>query len=431
MAQAALKTAAKLTLVFAGTVALFVLLLVCAALVPRSAIQGHMLETAEFLCERPAVFELVPGVKESTVDRYADSLLMSIVYFWDEEDPLGSVMRSSFYGDWTVRQNELLLESVANGRSPNQEYIRYWHGSGVILRPLHLICGLREIYILCAVVLCALVVWLMMVLHGSRMDVEAVGVCVTLAAVNLWFVPFCLEFVWVFLIAVAASAIAVPLAIKGKRELLAMLFMVVGMITAYLDFLTAETLTLTIPLLLVVRACDKESSCGRLWSFAVCCGVLWLLGYAGAWASKWALASVVLGKDAMPYVSGHIAERLDRNVGLDTAQYLWQTIERNVSLQYGSTVAVVLALTLLCVIAFMIAKGKLVRSKSVNWSRVMLFFAIGLVPYVRYLALHAHAWQHAGFTYRAQAATVLAVWLIMSEVFVRSRAEAGASGISA
>ncbi len=271
----------------------------------------------------------------------------------------------------------------------------------------------------------------MMVLHGSHMDAEAVGVCVALVTVNVWFVPFCLEFVWVFLIAIAASAIAVPLAIRGKRELLAMLFMVIGMITAYLDFLTAETLTLTIPLLLVVRASERESTAGGLWSFAVCCGMLWLLGYAGAWASKWALASVVLGKDAMPYVSGHIAERLDRNVGLDTAQYLWQTIERNVSLQYGSAVVVVLALTLLCVMAYLTAKGKLVRAESVNWSRVLLFFAIGLVPYVRYLALHAHAWQHAGFTYRAQAATVLAAWLILSEVFVRSRTDAGASEISA
>ena len=47
---------------------------------------------------------------------------------------------------------------------------------------------------------------------------------------------------------------------------------------------------------------------------------------------------------------------------------------------------------------------------------MILFGVLGLVPYVRYLVLHNHAWLHCFFTYRAQLATVLAVVMILEEM---------------
>ena len=81
-------------------------------------------------------------------------------------------------------------------------------------------------------------------------------------------------------------------------------------------------------------------------------------------------------------------------------------------LEYG-TLGVLVVLVL---VVFGSYVGYVYQKKSVCRDRVALFAALGLIPYVRYLVLHNHAWLHCFFTYRAQLATVLAAVMIVEEL---------------
>lgn len=106
----------------------------------------------------------------SKIDRYADSILLGIAYQYDEKQLLESVMSSAYYyTDWQ-NENNNLYDAVAQEYEANQQYMRYWQGSNVIVRPLLIFFTLKEIYVLNGIVLALLIVVLLGVLH-----VRAIG----------------------------------------------------------------------------------------------------------------------------------------------------------------------------------------------------------------------------------------------------------------
>ena len=398
---------------FSLTVALLTVLLVLSAMIPKSAIRENVLESARFLCDGPLFGTAVEGVEGSRIDRYADSILLGIAWQYDGERPLGSVMESSYYYTDDQNENQNLLDAVSKELPANQQYLRYWHGSIVFLRPLLCVFSLPQIYALNGVVLAALTIWLLAELFRKKAFVPAFGVGLGLVMTASWFVPLSLEYTWCYFVMLAGSILAVKLAFSEKWQHMGTFFLLSGMVTNYLDFLTTETLTLLIPLLLVLWL-RKEKTALRP---VVVKGVLaWGCGYVGMWITKWLLAALVMGENVIPFVINHVQERLGGNLGLSLGRYMTGAVLRNIRclfpLEYG-TLGVLIMLGL---VVFGSYAGYVHQKKSVHWDRVLLFALLGLVPYVRYLVLHNHAWLHCFFTYRAQLATVLAVVMILEEM---------------
>ena len=78
----------KYIAVFILTVAVATALLVAASLIPREAVKDNMTESAQFLMDGDLFGEKIKGVDGSTIDRYADSILLGIAYQYDSEHPL-------------------------------------------------------------------------------------------------------------------------------------------------------------------------------------------------------------------------------------------------------------------------------------------------------------------------------------------------------
>lgn len=399
--------------VFLGAVVFLTLLLVLSAMIPRAAIRENLLRSAQFLCDGPLFGTAVEGIEGSRIDRYADSILLGIAWQYDAERPLASAMASSYYYTEYQNENQNLLDAVSQNLPVNQQYLRYWHGSIVFLRPLLCVFTLPQIYALNGLVLAVLTIWLLAELCRKRAFVPVFGIVLGLVMTASWFVPLSLEYTWTYLVMLAGSIIAVKLAYNEKWQHMGLFFLLSGMVTNYLDFLTTETLTLLVPLLLVLWIGRRKSEPRP---FAVKAVLAWGCGYVGMWLSKWLLAAVVLGENVLPYVAGHVQERLGGDLGLGLGRYLAGALLRNVGclfpLEYG-TFGILAALAL---VVFGSYVGYVYQKKSLRWDRVALFTALGLVPYVRYLVLHNHAWLHCFFTYRAQLAAVLAVVMILEEM---------------
>ena len=144
--------------VFCIITVIFVISLLAATVIPRTAIQKNMQKSAEYLCGRKQFFSVIDDYYGSRIDRYADSILLGIAWQYDSEEPLKSVMKSAYYHVEHKNENENLLKAVKDGREANQQYLRYWHGSIAVVRPLMLIMSVKGIYILNGIILAGLAV---------------------------------------------------------------------------------------------------------------------------------------------------------------------------------------------------------------------------------------------------------------------------------
>ena len=409
----------KYIALFFITLAVLTGTLVLAAAIPQSAIKEKVRESAEYLCLSDPFIFIVDGVKGSEIDRYADSILLAIAYQYDAEKPLRSVMLSSYYSDRTKNETDNLLEAVTNEYAPNQQYLRYWHGSNAIVRPLLTVFNLKQIYVINGVVLALLTLWLTALLIRNKAYTPAVGVLVGLVATASWFVPLSLEYTWTYLLMLVISIVGVKSALRGKWGFIDALFLVSGMLTNYLDFLSTETITLTVPLLLILWfGAEKDGgfSGKNLIKTAGKAALAWGCGYIGIWVMKWLIASVVLCENVMPYVTAHIGERLGGDIGVGLVQYLSGAVWNNISCLFPFGYGIIGVLTSLALVLGAAYYGFVYRKENIDGKRISLYLFIGLVPYARYLVLHNHSYIHCFFTYRAQLATVLAIVMILREL---------------
>lgn len=413
------KSCFKYILVFLIVTVLLLGVLVLSAKIPKSAIKENMQESAIYLCEGELFGMVVENVNGSKIDRYADSILLAIAYQYDSDKPLTSVMWSSYYHTELYNENENLLAAVTYECEANQQYLRYWHGSNAIVRPLLTFFNLKEIYILNGVLLVLLIIGLFVILLKHKAYVPAVGIAFGLVLTSAWFVPFSLEYTWTYLLMLLASMVGIQLMFKKRYKAMSVFFLICGMVTNYLDFLTTETLTLTVPLLLMLWVEHKQNGQENTKKFFHITGkaaVAWGFGYVGMWMMKWLIASIVLSENVMPYVSEHIGERIGGDLGIGLLQYIFGAIWNNIKCLFPFEYGVIGAFTGIALVIIPVYVGYVYYGKHINKKCVILYTLIGLIPYIRYAVLHNHSYLHCFFTYRAQMATILAVVLILEQL---------------
>lgn len=406
----------RLLLCFLLTAAVLIGFLLLSALVPRETIRPQMLTSAEYLYKGKLFGDVIPGVASSRIDRYADSILLGIAWQFDSQNPLRSVMESSYFHLVYQNENENLRDAVVNGFPANHQYLRYWHGSAGIVRILMIFLTLPQIYIFHAVLLGTLLLVLVWRLFRRGAFPLIIGMLVGMVAVSLWFVPLSLEYTWVFMILFVQTHLVLFSAFPKDWNKRISFFLVSGMVTNYLDFLTTETLTLLVPLLFLLFLDHREGRGIVPWLMLFKSAFCWLIGYGGMFLLKWGLAGLVMGENPLPYVMEHVGERMAGSVGVSFFRERMEILIRNISclfpLNYGPVGNIV---AILIVLAALYA-GYVYHRKGFDRGLVARYAVVALIPYLRYLVMANHSYLHYFFTYRAQAAAVFAVVLMIFEL---------------
>ncbi len=409
-----------------GFAAFFILLgfLVLSALVSKESVKENFKESASFLSEGEDFLIMEKGVRSSCIHIYADSITLNIAYGYDADAPLESVMWSKYSSGYANDQKGNLYCAVYEDAKANYQYLRYWHGSAVVVKFLHLFLNIKQIYILNGFIFILLTALLLYKLIKNGLKAEVVVYVLSLIAVSIWYVPFALEYTWCFLIMAATALITVSMALKEKYAHMGLVFLLCGIITIYLDFLTTETITLVVPILLVltIRRRQNKIDQGKAFFkkeliFVVKNSFLWLCGYAFMWVAKWVTASVVLGENVMPYVTEHIEERLSGELAdVSGIQYLLYAITRNLKqlfpIDHGIGGAFALGVFALgiCYLWFVYRRNK------IDWHSILLYSLLGLVPILRFVVMKNHSTMHYFFTFRALVSMVFAILLSLTQI---------------
>ncbi len=401
-------------------------LLILSALIPKEAIRQHSLESAQYLSDREPFGYVIEGLEGSCIDKYADAILLNIAYHFSAEYPFRSVMLSAYYFTPDHEETENYLIAVENDLGVNRQYLRYWHGSITWVRPLLLFLNLQGIYVLNAVLLILLLAFFCIICARLKEYPLVIAFVVAFVMTRAYFVPLSLEYTWTFLLMLILSILAILLYRKKMEDHYTVFFAVAGMITSFVDFLTTETITLLVPLLVILWLGRKDNSSDAFFKrkdvrMSLFSSIAWVLGYVCMWGMKWLMCSVVMQENAMPYVGEHVSERLGGDMGVSLASFLTGAVTRNIAclfpLGYGALG--VMGFTIIVLSAVYI--GFVYRRDGFDRGGVILLALVGLVPYVRYLVLHNHSYIHYFFTFRAQFATVAAVVLIIAALVSENR----------
>lgn len=414
------------------TALICVSLLFITALIPRSAIQKNMEKSAEYYDEHILFDHVNNHVFVSRQDNYADCILTNIIYNINDKDLLKSVVSAKYYENEDGITNESFSYAVKNDVEPNVDYSRYWHGSMVILRPLFVLFDISGVRMTLGIIILIFTILFEILMIKNKYYVFAVSYLIGLFATAMWMTAFCVEYATTILV-LAVELPIVFLMLEKKDANLYKILLCAGVVTAFVDFLTTETLTFTMPFLLYVIYKEKN---GLLKSFKeeisifIKAGLSWVSGYALMQLAKWMLAMAVLGPGAFVDALKQAGLRMN---GLSTMgnvqgaqkvsfyEQITGAIWRNVGnlLPFKDTMkqsSVMAFITLIIVLTISI--WYLFRTKNDNCMFIMLLILMA-IPFVRFVALNNHSYIHFFFTYRALLVSVTAwiyamAWLILS-----------------
>lgn len=416
---------AKLFAAFALTLLALWLLLILSTLIPNQAIRSNMEQSALNYREREAFEFTREGRLNSVADNYADAIWLNVAWNVGVGDPLTASIRTSYYDGEELGENAGLYLTLTKGTAPNTDYSRYWHGTVIFIRLLHLftdVDGAKQIGFAAMLVLILLTGG---VLLRKRHGDLALLLLVALAAVRFWNLRLSMEYQPAFLVAFTLIPLYLLLERRGDRHL-TVLSVISGTAVAFFDFLTTETVTILLPLALVIAVRAKEKRLGTFREnlpMLIKCGASWGIAYAGTFLIKWLLASLVTGGGAFVSALGAAAVRFG-SVAPDLAErpdsFLSAPLA-NLNMLFGGASRVNYAQVLIgtaFILAVSLSLWYLLRSKEAQSHAPPLLLGLGAIVLLRYLVLNNHSYLHCFFTHRALVTLIFALlaslWLNIS-----------------
>ncbi len=403
--------------VFAVTLSLLWCALFLSAKIPNERLLTHYTQSVYHYKDR-AVYEYTNGATLSAIeDNYADAIWLNLAWHMGR----GGVLNTRYYNGEHLGENAGLYQSVLMGAEPNTDYTRYTHGTALFIRLFHLFTNVQGIKTIGFAVFVLLAV-LSLVLLGRRHFDLAVILLLSLCAVRVWHIRLSMEYQPAFLIAFLLLPLFLQFERKGDTPL-AYLSIIGGVLVAFFDFLTTETVVLLLPLAVVFAVRAKE---GRLRTvraelrFLLTCGILWLLAYSGTFLVKWCAVSLFSHRDAVSSALGFASARMlsgDTSDPYNSPAHFFSCVLANLTVLFGGTARVQIGRVVLGTAlsgAVSVSVWYLFRTRE-KIPSLSLLLALGGLVFLRFLVLNNHSYVHEFFVYRALVTTVFAllcfVWL--------------------
>ncbi len=424
--------------IFISTVLFCLLFLLVTTLIPQEAIREHTMQSAEYFNETD-LFEYSAGKLENfKKDNYADCISTGIAWHFGEEAAYTAIISAKYNHTKGENVNVSFEKEMFGEKTATESYSRYWHGSAGVIRILLLFAEIETVRYLIATI--GLIMNAIAVILLMRKKQIVLGILYTFAflLVNGLFALTCMEYAFIFLIVPAATIFLITNKSVHKAEYAQLTFLVIGMLTAFFDFLTAETLTFTVPFaiyfLTVAENGAQSKNKKKQWGLFLKSGIAWFCGYGGMFAVKWILATLLLGKDAAGDAILSASERIGGEIPITAVENVqsFNQIElmkgilvRNLGCLYwggnGMQTSTVWYITLgVALVLFVI--WYMLRKEKKNNGNTGILLLLAALPYVRMMLILNHSYLHYFFTYRAQMITVMIVlYLIYRDTWFSER----------
>lgn len=408
--------------VFFGVLGCLWILLMSAAAIPNERLREHM-ETSALSYKDKKAFSFERGKKWNGIsDNYADAILLNVSWNMGRGHPFLAALDTWYYSGEGLGENAGLYLAVTEDAPPDTNYTRYWHGTAMIVRLFHLCTDVEGIKAagLGAILALAFLTLAMLVRrnHGGL----ALALLLSMGAVQIWNTGLSMEYETAFVICFLLSPLYLWLERKGDGYLTC-LSVAGGVLIAFFDFLTTETVVILVPLILVeaVRAREKRLQDGRKERKKLFqCGLCWVLAYGGTFLVKWTAASLAVGENQFLLALTFAGERAGGLLpGGDAGLFLriFMAAAANLTVMFGGESRVELMRVAAGLGASALLTGSILclfYKNQGNQAGIRLIALLGSAVFVRYMILSNHSYLHEFFTYRGLISPALAVFVSLA-----------------
>lgn len=389
-----------------GVLHIFMLLLILVCFIPNRFIESNVKESLNQYDTQMLRPYTVNNIYQSIDDQVADTRTLNMIWYMNSDSVIDSVFLSNYYQPDNRKSVDALKLAVSQMPDDVTTYSRYWHGSRLLYKVLLTFMNTTQIKWFMGIISCVLLCLIGFYCVKKKYIAFFISFMLSLFGTSYWFGFVSLEYIPVIVL----MLIGVLLIVKGCESDV-FLFSLLGVLTAFFDFFTIETVTFTVPFL-VYTYVHKDDI--RIDTF-VKMGYTWCIGYIFTFVYKWLLTLCMYGGNV-----DSVAENISNYTSGFMSRYgLLYNIKMlflfDISDDYVYPVFFG-CLFVLFVVFFFIGKRT-----HVNWSYIVILMFVSLIPYVRYMFLMNHAGLHYFFTYRAQICTLLAVCLLLHENDIRER----------
>lgn len=276
-------------------------------------------------------------------------------------------------------------------------YSYYWHGYVVILRPLLLFLNYADIRVINQLVQMIIVTFMTCMVYRKKGFAYAALPLTLYGLLMPMAVSQSLQYSWVFYIGMIGSLAIVKFhdqLSKGQR--ICFFFLILGMLTSYLDLLTYPLFTWGIPMIWWIVMDDDKGGAKRQLQQVVLCGISWIFGYGGLWAGKWLVGQAVTHKPILMQAWNEVLYRGGR-IQNDNGRLAAHQATVLSNLKVCINVQVVFLLGLWIVYwCYKVIKNPYRIKKE----KTLPLLLVALSPISWYIVLENHTCLHSNFTYR-------------------------------
>jgi hypothetical protein len=405
---------ASITVIVCGVAGAFLMIL--AYMLPTEPIKANVQRGTAIYNILGAMPEIVDNYPTTRLDLQTDGLMLE-----NAVCPVKNVVRDamsvpavSINGDnYSVNSVLDYVNDVKGKEQLISIYPRYWHGYLVILKPLLYLFDFSDVEIMNMILQISL--WILVTAEFVKKGLkEYLPALIAFAAVmHPTELTLSFQITDCFLITMVAVIYLLQKEnyLKENVARIYIYFLVIGIITSYIDFLTYPLVTLGIPLALWIILKTPDMRIIRNLIDVIKCSLYWLLGYAGMWSMKWLIGTVILRKNIFDDAIGAVNDRIS------SGAYSGEKFTRidAVKINIGSLMKWPYLIVSILVILWIITDMKKRRNKkSINGIRIKLnlsdgkgipLLIISFYPIIWFFVASNHSYYHPRLAFRELAIT--------------------------
>jgi len=393
------------------TVLLCVLCNFAAFLIDTDDMRQHTWQGCLMLSEQQSTPQMIGGFSSAQLDNFTSVLILKTAGYVGEE----TLVRKALCGfrvdaaaqpeqsEWDAFCN---YESGQNSPTGGLSYSRYWHGYTLPLRLLLCVLNVANIQMLLYFAQLSLFIFVLHMMNKRGLKRLVPGFFLAYFLLMPFASSICLQYVPVTMLMLSACAAILLWDEKIDRMIgMPAFFILLGVLTNYFDLLTFPLVALGFPLsLLLALRLKTDDSFLRLFMTTALCGVSWALGYAGMWVFKWVLVDMISEYNPIWGLITQITLRTSDNGGeLSRIGVVMRNL--NVILAKSSYL---LLIGITGIATLLPAAKALIRRRVRIDARALMLLVVAAVPFVWYMVMANHAYDHTYFTYRNVTMSVIA-----------------------
>ena len=363
--------------------------------------------------------QLIKGYGTTQLDNSTDAAMLLAAAHESDLSAAQQAIRADTYNG-SGNAFSVLMDYGAGKSLESASIARYWHGYLVFLKPLLMVCSYLDIRMLLAVVQCLMLGLVIAGLCRRQLSRLVVPFLLSLLCITPSVTAFSMQFSTVLLTFLGAM-LCLLYQPKLRANHLPVFFLLTGMFTSYIDYLTYPVAAFGMPFVLAVFLFPKQNAKEEILRF-VMLGIFWCAGYFGMWAGKWIITGFFgAEKWFWPNLIAKITQRSSSETG-DIALSFGMVLKQLFSL-FSKRAYLLIFLSAALVWLWKVIGSHRLPAKPILTGRSVVLVLCALIPFVWYFCTKNHSYNHAFFTSRALCVSVFAMGAFLSG-FIRRHEDA-------